>query len=191
MIKYLKRLAVGGGAALAFCVLWVPVTAEAAKAPVAPTATAASFTTSATYAQTMAQFAALPAPTASEYAVALAYAKAHPMQGTGVLIPPPSTGSSLGAIQDVGGGVYWWGVRLYLSQNDVHNIWVIVATVGLGGAALILCSPGVWLALFCSIVGAVVGYIVAEIIWNYVGSYARCGLTIDIPWTLRWSFRGC
>ena len=93
---------------------------------------------------------------------------------------------------DVSTSINWWGIRLHLTQADVHNIWVIVWTTGLAGAGAVLGLPGVWLAVACSIFGAVIGYLIAEIVWNYIGSYVpSCGVNIDIPWSLRWSYSTC
>lgn len=185
MVTYLKRLAVGGGAALAMTALWVPVPVSASAPPVVPGAQ--SVTVSA--AQVQAIEAGFPAPTAAQLAAALAYAKAHPFKGTISPLPAPS-GTRVSP--DVSTNVYWWGVRIHLTRDDVHNIWDLVVVGGISGAAAILCGPGVWLALVCGLIGAVVGYIVAEAVWYYIGyNVPSCGVHIDIPWTLQWSWGNC
>lgn len=190
-MDHLKRLTVGVGAALALFALWMPpVGAQAAGTP-SPAAPAGK-TISGTYAQFAAELASLPAPTQAQLDAALAYAKVHPMQGSFTLIPAPGPIAPVGVTPNVSTSINWWGIRLHLTQADVHNIWVIVWTTGLAGAGAVLCLPGAWLAVACSIFGAVIGYLVGEIVWNYIGPYVpSCGVNIDIRWNLRWSFSTC
>jgi len=55
-----------------------------------------------------------------------------------------------------------------------------------------LSTPGGPLAVACGIFGAVVGWLVAEIIWQYVGPWVpSCGMHIDVNWNLSWHYGWC
>jgi hypothetical protein len=132
-----------------------------------------------------AAFAALPPPTAAQLAAAQTWLAAHPkMQGTiAQLTKSGGVSGKIGVSPYVSVSVNWWGIRLHLTQTDVHNIWDLVWAAGIGAAAAVLCSPGLWLSVACAIVGAVIAYIVAELIWNYIGYWVPgCGVHIDYYW---------
>ena len=176
----------------------IPVSAGAAARPVqsssAPGVSINLAGGSGSVAELQALAKSLPAPSAAQLAGVLAIARLHPMQGLVTLIPrpqdavPPASGL---VGPDVSVQLQWWGIHIYLTSADLHAIWNMVLTGGIGGAAAILCSPGgPWLAVACGVGGAVVGYIVAEAVWNYIGprSTPAC---IDIPWSLQWHWYGC
>lgn len=140
--------------------------------------------TSGTLADLQAMIASAPKPTKAQLALAKAMFAKHAFQGAVKV-----TSSAVGVTPDVSVGVEWWGIWMYFTKEDIHNIWDIIWAAGIGAAAAILCAPGGWLAVACAIVGAVLAYIVAEIIWNYIGYYVPdCGVYIDYSWTSNWSW---
>lgn len=175
---HVTRLSLGVAACLVLPLTAAPV--QAASTQPAPGVTIVGNLSSA-----QAAFAALPAPTAAQLAAAHAWLAAHPkMQGTISKLTAPTGGTGkIGVSPDVSVSVNWWGIRLHLTQADVHNIWDLIWAAGIGAAAAVLCSPGLWLAIACAIAGAVIAYIVAEVIWNYIGYWVPgCGVHIDYYW---------
>ena len=182
------KLSLGVAACLVVPLTAAPVQAASTPAP-APAVTIVGDLSSA-----QAAFASLPAPSAAQMAAARAWLAAHPqMEGSIVeLAKPKSSGGTSSPTPDVTVSVNWWGIRLHLTQNDVHNIWDLIWAAGIGAAAAVLCSPGLWLSIACAIVGAVIAYIVAEIIWNYIGYWVpSCGVHIDYYWNGRFGYGNC
>ena len=180
MFRQMIRFAVA-----AACCLVMPMTvAPALAASPATPSPQPGVTIVGTLSEAQAAFAALPPPTPEQMAAAKAWLAAHPrLQGTIAKINKPTTAGQTGFSPDVSVSWFWGGFRLYLTQQDVHNIWGLVWTAGIGGAAAVLCSPGLALAVACAIGGAVIGYIVAELIWNAIGPYVpSCGVHIDFYW---------
>jgi hypothetical protein len=173
--------------------LVVPLTAAPVHAASTPPPTpGVTFVDSASSAQVA--FASLPAPTAAQMTAARAWLAAHPkMEGSIVELSKPKSGTgTLSPTPYVSVSVNWWGIRLHLTQNDVHNIWDLVWAAGIGAAAAVLCSPGLWLSIACAIAGAVIAYIVAELIWNYIGYWVPgCGVHIDYYWWGRYGYGNC
>ena len=173
------RLSFGVAACLVLPLTAAPVHAASTPSP------APGVTISGDLGSEQAAFASLPTPTAAQMAAARAWLAAHPkMQGSVVQLAKPKSGAgSLGPTPYVSVSVNWWGVRLHLTQNDVHNIWDLIWAAGIGAAAAVLCSPGLWLSVVCAIFGAVIAYIVAELIWNYFGYWVPgCGVHVDFYW---------
>lgn len=167
-----------------------PVYAASTPQPLPDTTIAGSLS------QAQAAYAALPAPTPAQLAAAQAWLAAHPkMQGyVEKLAPPKKAGGTgvVGPVPDVSVGWYWWGIRLHLTWEDVHNIWDLIWAAGLGAAAAILCAPAGWLAVACAIAGAVIAYIVAELIWNVLGPWVpSCGVHVDYYWWGSWGWGRC
>lgn len=148
---------------------------------------------SGTLANAQAAFAALPAPTAQQMAIAKAWLAAHPqMSGSITKIDPPAKTPGSGPTPYVSVYPEWFGFRLHLTYQDVHNIWDLIWAAGIGAAAAILCAPGGWIAVACAIGGAVIAYIVAELIWNVIGYYVPwCGVHIDFYWWGGYGFGKC
>lgn len=178
------------------CAMLMPLSAAPVAAAESATPTPVPTTTlSGTGSLALAEeaFASLPAPTAEQMATAKAWLAKHPqMTGSVVKIDPPSSSTTRGVVPNVSVSWNWWGIRLHLTKDDVHNIWDLIWAAGIGAAAAILCAPGGWLAVACAIIGAVVAYIVAELIWNVIGYYVpNCGVHIDFYWTGRYGFGAC
>jgi len=180
------------------CLLLLPTTVAPALAagPSAPPPPSLSGVTSGTLtiAQLEAYVASLPAPTAAQLATAQAVAAKQVFQGTVSIQYAPSTtsGGKIGVTPYVSVGVNWWGIYLHLTQQDVHNIWDIIWASGIAAAAAILCAPAGWLAVGCAIVGAVFAYLVAEVIWYYIGYYVPgCGVHIGYYWSGSWYWGYC
>ncbi len=187
---------------VAFCML-MPLTAApvaaasgggSQPAPTSPGVTSGTLTLD----QLQALAASLPAPTAAQLATAKAMAAKDHFQGTVKVVKQPSgpAGTTptgvLAPTPYVSVGVNWWGIYLHLTQNDVHNIWDIIWASGIGAAAAILCAPAGWLAVACAIVGGVIAYLVAELIWNYIGYWVpACGVHIAYNWWGGWSWGYC
>jgi hypothetical protein len=175
LYQVLKRFAMVTLSAFALCLAAAP--AQAATAPPSP-GVRTGVTTTITQAQVQAWMTAAlsaPAPTAAQMAAVDAYAKAHPFQGTVMPLPAPP-GQKVGPL--IGGGIYWWGVQVTLTNSDVHTIIQIIAMGGIGAAAGFLCGlvggpAALFLAAACGVAGAVLGYVIAEIIWNNIGPYFR------------------
>ena len=186
---HVAKVSLGVAACLVIPLTAAPVHAASAQQP-APGVTIVGNSATA-----QAAFAALPAPTAAQMAAANAWLAAHPkMEGTIEVLTKSRSGGggTLSPTPDVSVGVYWWGIRLHLTQNDVHNIWDLIWAAGIGAAAAVLCSPGLWLAIACAIFGAVIAYIVAELIWNYIGYWVpSCGVHIDYNWSGGFGWGDC
>jgi hypothetical protein len=180
---HLKRLALVTSVAVGLFVSAMPVQA-ATKTPTSPTGTMSQ-------AQAMALVQSLPPPTPAQLAAAMQYASAHPLQGSVVLIPAEA---SKGVNPYVTIGVYWWGARLNLTHTDIYNILVLVATGGFAAAGIAICVELGPYAPICGIVGAVFGYMVAEIVWNQLWNNHGCGAWIQDRWVYPsgWSWgRAC
>jgi hypothetical protein len=180
------------------CLLLLPTTVAPALAagPSSPPLPSSPGVTSGTLtiAQLEAYVASLPAPTAAQIAAAQAIAAKHAFQGTVSIQYAPSAtgGGKIGVTPEVSIGVNWWGIYLHLTQQDVHNIWDIIWASGIAATAAILCLPTGWLAVGCAIVGGVFAYLVAEVIWNYIGYYVpSCGVHIGYYWSGRWYWGNC
>ena len=120
------------------------------------------------------------------------WAGKHHMQGTVTVLPMVAASRGMAAPYVVSIGKAWYGVWVYLTQSDVHAIWDLVWAAGISQAAASLCAPAGWLAIGCAIVGAVLAYVVAEAVWNYIGYYApSCGVTIVYYWWNSWGRYGC
>src|ERR1700746_3673288 len=132
--------------------LVVPLTAAPVQAASTP-APAPGVTIVGNLSSAQAAFAALPAPTEAQMSAARAWLAAHPrMEGSIVVLSQPKSGT--GALRPApyrSLSVNWWGIRLHLTQNDVHNIWDLVWAAGIGAAAAVLCAPGLWLSIACAI----------------------------------------
>jgi hypothetical protein len=195
MVRRIKFALLG----LAVLVL-LPTTVAPAMAagPSNPPAPPSPTVTSGTLAQLQLLIADLPPPTAEQLATAQAFMAKHPLHGTVGLqasatspVTPISTANRY-VKPLVSVGVSWWGIYMHFTQGDVHNIWDLVWAAGVGAAATILCSPGLLLAVVCAIGGAVVAYIVAEVIWNYIGYYVpSCGVHIGYYWYGAWYWGRC
>ena len=172
--------------------LVMPLTAAPVQAASQPNQPLPGVTIVGNLSDAKAAYAALPAPTAAQLAAAQAWLAAHPaMQGTIVKLKQPGGGSGTTS-KYVSVNWYWWGIRLHLTQADVHNIWDLIWAAGIGAAAAILCAPGGWLAVACAIIGAVVAYIVAELIWNVIGYWVPgCGVHIDFYWWGGYGWGAC
>jgi hypothetical protein len=143
-----------------------------------------------TLAQLQAYAASLPAPTAAQIATAQAMAAKHPIQGTVDIQYTPPTSGKINPYVNV--GVNWWGIYIHLTQNDVHQEWDIIWAAGIGAAAAMLCAPLGPLLIACAIVGAAIAYLVAELIWNYIGYYVpSCGVHIGYYWSGSWYWGKC
>lgn len=163
-----------------------PALAAGPKGPSSPAVMSGTIT----MAQLQAMAASVPAPTASQLATAEAMAASYKWQITSsVQYSAPSSGK---VSPYVNVGVNWWGIYIHLTQNDVHQEWDIIWAAGIGAGAAILCSEGGPLAVVCAIVGAAVAYLVAEIIWNYIGYYVpSCGVHIGYYWSGYWYWGNC
>jgi hypothetical protein len=127
--------------------------------------------------------------TPDQLAGATAYLTAHPMQGTiqGIGQPTaPSTGPKVNP--DLSVGVYWWGVRIHLTNGDVTSLFSAIVTYGAAAVAAALCAPGVWLSVACGLLGAIVGWIVVTVVLQATHNFGGCALNIDISWNLNWHF---
>ncbi len=183
------------------CLILLPTTVAPAMAsgPSNPPPPPMPGVTSGTVSQLQALIASLPPPTADQLAIAKAFVAKHPLNGTvGIQTSPTSpviplsTTGKVGVTPYVSVGVNWWGIYMHFTQSDVHNIWDLVWAAGVGGAATALCSPGLLLAVVCAIGGALVAYIVAEVIWNYIGYYVpSCGVHIGYYWNGHWYWGRC
>ncbi len=183
------------------CLILLPTTVAPAMAagPSNPPPPPMPTVTSGTVAQLQAMIASLPAPTSDQLALAQAFLAKHPIKGTvGIQtsptspVTPLSTTGKVGVTPYVSVGVAWWGIYMHFTQADIHNIWDLIWSAGIGAAAGVLCSPGVALAIACAIGGAVVAYIVAEVIWNYIGYYVpSCGVHIAYYWNGGWNWGYC
>jgi hypothetical protein len=143
-----------------------------------------------TMAQLQALAASVPAPTAAQLAIAKKMAASYNWTTTSsVQYSPPSGGK---VSPDVNVNVNWWGVYIHLTQNDVHQEWDIIWAAGIGAGAGILCAEGGPLLIVCAIVGAAIAYLVAEVIWNYIGYYVpSCGVHIGYYWYGQWYWGKC
>ncbi|TMC54216.1 MAG: hypothetical protein E6J20_03850 [Chloroflexi bacterium] len=178
MFRRYRHLILGVLGALLIPLSAAPVAAAQSGSPAPPTPV---FSGSGTLASYQAAFAALPAPTAQQMAIAQAWLAKHPqMAGSVAKIAQPKGTSTSGVTPYVSVQWEWFGIRLHLTRDDVHNIWDLIWAAGIGAAAAILCAPGGWLAVACAIGGAVIAYIVAELIWNVIGYWVPwCGVHID------------
>ena len=175
LYQVLKRFAMVTLSAFALGLAAAP--AQAAAVPPSPSIhTGVSTTVSQAQVQAW-MTAALNAPalTAAQQAAVDAFVKAHPFQGTVMQLPAPP-GQKVGP--EIGGGFYWWGIQVTLTNADVHNIIQIILMGGIGAAAAAICGLvggpfGLVLAAFCGVLGAVLGYVIAEVIWNNIGPYFR------------------
>jgi hypothetical protein len=111
----------------------------------------------------------------TKLAQAEAYLLQHPLEGH-ITYFTKNGKAVKGPQPNLTWGVGWDYVTVYLSENDVHNIWDLIWTVGLGAAGAALCAPGVFLSALCAVVGAVIGYVIAEAVWNW--SAWNCGLEV-------------
>jgi hypothetical protein len=173
----IKRFALGTLLAVGLFVAGVPVHAAVTPPPPAPLGTM-------TQAQAEALYQAATPPTAAQLAAAMAYANSHPFQGSAVPILAPSSGKTYrGVTPNVTGGINWWGVRLNLTNADIHEILKIIVTGGFTAAGAAICARFGWVAAAaCGIVGAIFGYIVAEIVWNQLWNNHGCGAWIQYRW---------
>jgi hypothetical protein len=139
-----------------------------------------------------AAYAALPAPTAQQMAAARAWLAAHPkMKGSIEKLSAPAPTTS-GVTPYVNTYWIWGGFGIHFTQNDIHNIWDLIWSAGIGAAAAILCAPAGWLAVACAIGGAVIAYIVAELIWNWIGYWVpSCGVHINFYWWGAYDYGSC
>lgn len=178
LYQVLKRFAMVTLSAFALGLAAAPAQAAMAPpTPPSPTIHTGPMTT-VTQAQLQAWMSAAqkaPALTAAQQAAVDAFVKAHPFQGTVVQLPAPP-GSKVAP--EVGGGFYWWGIQVTLTNNDVHNLIQIILMGGIGVAAAALCGLiggpfGPFLAAACGVLGAALGYLIAEVVWNNIGPYFR------------------
>jgi hypothetical protein len=140
-----------------------------------------------------------PAATPASIRAAAEYLRKHPLQGRVSLVPkasmPAPAKSSTGALATRTGSasawLNWWGVRVYLTSGDLRNLFFAITIYGFTSVAEALCAPGAFLAVACGLAGIVVGYIVADAVWNTWGYRGGCGLYVDIPWNLWWYTWGC
>src|SRR5205085_11707704 len=128
--------------------------------------------------------------TAGQFAGAEAYLAAHPMQGTIQYMGQPSSTSTGGSkiTPDIWVGVYWWGVRIHLTNADTVSLFSAIVTYGAAAVAAALCSPGVWAAVACGFLGAIVGWIIVTVVLQVTNNFGGCALNIDIPWSGYWSY---
>jgi hypothetical protein len=148
-----------------------------------------------TYAEFAKDIAAAPALTPTQTAYWQAVAAQHPLDVT-VFLGPSGLGGAHGLATSVGfetvaGWLYWWGARVYLSNNDLHNLISDMVAGGIGAALAVLCAPTAVLVIICGALGAGAGYLIGEIIWNVIGYNHGCGTYIDINWSLNWHAWGC
>ncbi|MGO8947046.1 MAG: hypothetical protein ACLQUY_05165 [Ktedonobacterales bacterium] len=127
-------------------------------------------------------------PSPAAIATAEAYLAQHPIQGYiifrdkngNVVYPTMPSGatsdSTSGVKPDASIGFGFDSITLYLTNSDVENIWYLVLTTGVSAAGALLCAEGGPIAIACGIVGAVIGYVVASVVWNYINW--NCGLAI-------------
>jgi hypothetical protein len=143
--------------------------------------------------QAKAEMAKLPKPTAQQMDIARAMLAKDHFDVSITQTPMPSLGGKgMSAPHTVSVGINWWGYYIYFTQNDIHQIWDIIWAAGIGAGAAILCSEGGPLAVVCAIAGAVIAYIIAEIIWNYIGYYVpSCGVYIEYTFWGSWSWGDC
>lgn len=125
--------------------------------------------------------------TPKQLAGAKAYLMAHPFQGTIQYVSPSGTQTAPTGVRPLASvGVYWWGVRIYLTNADVVNLFWAIMLYGSAAVAAALCSPGVWLMVLCGLIGTIVGWIVVEVVLQSTDNFGGCNLNIDIPWDLNW-----
>ena len=190
-------LALGGAVALFTVAGGLPAQA-AGPATSAPSAPASAYST----------LTAPPVPgPASPEMIRLAtrYLHQHPFQGhvtvlqaPSLHLPPvpalpavPAAGTLTAHTGSLSAWGNWWGIRVYLTSNDLHNLFVALTIYGFNAVADAICAPGGALALFCGAMGIVVGYIVAQAVWYTWGYRGGCGLYVDIYWNGYWRSWGC
>ncbi len=150
----------------------VPVEAKAAPASTGSMADA----------QAPALLSTLPASTSAELAAGLSFLSAHPLAST---VEPILGPVRRGVTPEVTVGVSCWGVRVNLTNGDIHAIVELVLIAGFAGAGTLLCGEAGPIAVGCAIVGSVLGYMVAEIVWNQPWNNPRlrrlCRGPLDLP----------
>jgi hypothetical protein len=143
-------------------------------------------------------FVAPPAPPAAGQAVnpeklrqAVAYLRAHPILGSVTVRPRTSSLPGPTAIHAASAWPNWWGVRVYLTSADLRNLFYALTIYGFSAVADAICAPTGFMAFACGAAGLIMGYIVAQAVWNTWGYRGGCGLYIDIQWSLYWRTWGC
>jgi hypothetical protein len=121
----------------------------------------------------------LPPATPAQLEAGMAYLNAHPLLVSGQLI---AATSYRGVTPNVSIGLNWWGIRLNLTNGDIHQILQLVLIAGFAGAGDLLCGGAGPVAVGCAIVGTLFGYIVAEIVWNQLWNNHGCGAYIQDRW---------
>jgi len=123
-------------------------------------------------------------PTAEQLALVTAYFAAHPLQ---ITVKTTSAPPSKGGIQpDLSVYVYWWGVRIHLTNADVVSLFTLIVEAGAGAVAGFLCLEGGPLAIACAIIGAVVGWIIVTAVLQATYNFYGCGLNIDYNYWYGW-----
>ncbi len=155
----------------AVCVMSAAVPVQAKAAP--------GSTGSMTDAQAAALLSTMPAPTSAQLAAGLSFLSAHPLASTVERVLGPV---QRGVTPEVTVGVNWWGARVNLTNGDIHAIVELVLIAGFAVAGTLLCGEAGPIAVGCAIVGSVLGYMVAEIVWNQLWNNHGCGAYVQDRW---------
>lgn len=118
-------------------------------------------------------------PTAAQLAAAKAYLAAHPLhlQATYTKAAMSHGSAAKGVSPQVSVSISWDHLDVNLTPTDTENIWNLIFATGLATAGVLLCAESAPLAIACAAVGAVIGYVVADAVYNYF-DWGACGLTI-------------
>jgi hypothetical protein len=125
-------------------------------------------------------------PSAQQLALARAYFKAHPLQGTLQRMSSAPAAPRGGLRPNISVGIYWWGYRLHLTNADVTSLFTVIVEAGAGAVAAALCIEAGPVAILCALAGAFVGWLVVTVVLQATNNFGGCGVNIDYNYWRGW-----